>query len=58
MTKHIKQILTNYILSQTGEQLVSFEENAGSLWLTGESGKVYSIMVIETEPIEKEAEDE
>jgi len=50
--QEINAEIASYVKGEVEGEVVSTEENCGSLWITTDSGKVYSIMVMECEPDE------
>jgi hypothetical protein len=39
-----------YVKGEVDGEVVSTEENCGSMWITTDSGKVYSVMIMQCEP--------
>lgn len=50
----INEQIASYVKDSLEGEIVSMEENCGSMWITTDSGKVYSIMVMECEPEEED----
>ena len=51
--EEINAEIASYVKGNVEGEVVSTEENCGSMWITTDSGKVYSIMVMECEPEEE-----